>query len=181
MDQELDKEIFIAKKICFEMLEQRGYTNIIEDDISEELKIYADNSDKKIVIFFCYIPKLNKQKYQEYLEFMDTNQFYHSIIVYRESVTPEVKKCIDIIQQESIYIELFCIKDMQCNITKHVLQPIFKRINQKEMDTIKTQFGLKFPCIKKDDPIAKFYDFRKGELIEVINKITGIVEYRIIK
>ncbi len=67
-----------------------------------------------------------------------------------------------------IQIELFHISDVQYNITKHVLQPIFTRLVDK-IEFIK-QYGNKYSKLKMGDPIRKFYNYNKGDVIKVTRK-----------
>ena len=76
--------------------------------------------------------------------------------------------------------ELFLEEDLQVNITKHKYQHTLEKIHPKTAQEIKKKFGTKFPILKKDDPISRFYNFEKGDLIKVTRKNNNII-YRIVK
>ena len=71
--------------------------------------------------------------------------------------------------------ELFSIDDLQYNITKHVLQPKFERLSEKEAQDFKKSYGIKFPVLRKDDPISRFYNYKRGDVIRVKRKTTTLL------
>ena len=112
---------------------------------------------------------------------MNELEIFHSIIIYKDGVTSFTKKTID--QSLEMYFELFSVDDLQYNITKHELQPKFERLPEKEAIDFKKQFGLKFGIMKSDDPIALFYDYKKGDVIRITRNSskTPYITYRIVK
>ena len=104
---------------------------------------------------------------------------YHGVIIYKDTVTPIAKKVVE--ESKEMLIELFNVEEMQYNITKHVLQPKFEKLNKSESILFKKDFSnFKFPTIKKDDAICKFYGYSKGDIIRITRK-NGLIIYRIVK
>ena len=69
---------------------------------------------------------------------------------------------------------------MQINITKHRLQPSsFDRLSKAETLEFRKKYGSKFPIMKSTDPIARFYDYDKGDIIQVTQR-NGLVNFRIV-
>jgi len=166
-----------ALVISMEMIEQRGYTNI---EIQDNDRVIAKKQDgKKIIIFLSNIPKFNVKCMAEYISITNEIGIKHLLIIYKDGVTSSTKKAIEQLQDD-IYVELFAEENLQFNITKHRLQPIFQKLNEQENKDFKLKYGLKFPIMKKDDPIACFYDYKKGDMIRIIRK-NGIIDYRIVK
>jgi DNA-directed RNA polymerase subunit H (RpoH/RPB5) len=166
-----------ALVISMEMIEQRGYTNI---EIQDNDRVIAKKQDgKKIIIFLSNIPKFNVKCMSEYISITNEIGIKHLLIIYKDGVTSSTKKAIEQLQDD-IYVELFAEENLQFNITKHRLQPIFQKLNEQENKDFKLKYGLKFPIMKKDDPIACFYDYKKGDMIRIIRK-NGIIDYRIVK
>jgi DNA-directed RNA polymerase I, II, and III subunit RPABC1 len=164
-----------------QMLTQRGY--IIQDSTEEDRIIALKPCGNKIITFFTNTPKFNVKNIQIYIAVMNEMEIYHSIIVYKDGITAFTKKAID--QSTELKFELFSQEDLQYNITKHYLQPIFILMPKEEIESFKANYGTKFPIMKKDDPIARFYDYQKGDIVRVIrSSIYGqgeSITYRIVK
>ena len=164
-----------ARTICLEMLNQRNY-DIIDN---EDDKIVALKPDgHQMIVFFSDSPKFNVKNIQVYINSMNELEIYHAIIVYKEGVTSFTKKAIE--QSMEMKFELFAEDDLQYNITKHRLQPSFTKLGEEETTEFKKLHGLNFSIMRKEDPIAKFYNYQKGDIIKVTRK-NGYITYRIVK
>lgn len=172
VEQELPKPL----KIGIEMIQQRDYTDI---DIQEDRVIATKPDGKKMIIFSSPVPKFNVKSMSEYISITNEIGIKHLLIIYKDGVTSSTKKAIEQLQDD-IYIELFAEENLQFNITKHRLQPIFQKLNDIDNKTFKLKYGVKFPIMKHDDPIACFYNYKKGDIIRIIRK-SGIIDYRIVK
>lgn len=165
-----------AKIITYEMLTQRGYTNIKKGEETLE----ATNTDgQSIIVYYINDEKLNKQTITKYMSLMNDKGLNHSIIVYREKITSTTLNTLK--QSPDMIMELFSVSDLQFNITKHRLQPkSFRCLSKEENIEFKKEHGVKFPIIKHSDPISKFYNFKKNDIIEVILK-NDLIVYRIVR
>lgn len=157
-----------------EMLSQRGYLIDEEDD----KVILAHKQDHKLCVFFNSSSKLNCDKIEEYIQILKQAEIDHSIIVYKESVTSMAKKIID--QMNDFTMELFHEKDMMFNITKHRLVPEHVSLTEKDTQEFKQQFGTQIPVLLRTDPVCRFYNFQKGDIIKVTRQ-GSYVSYRIVK
>lgn len=164
-----------AYKICCELLLARNY--IILEKLED--KIIALKPDgQQIIVFFSDVNKFNVKNIQVYITLMNELNIFHAIIIYKNGVTAFTQKAIE--QSIEMKFELFAQEDLQYNITTHRLQPIFEILNETQSELLIKQFGTKFPIMRKDDPIVKFYDYQKGDLIKIIRK-NGYITYRIVK
>jgi DNA-directed RNA polymerase subunit H (RpoH/RPB5) len=93
-------------------------------------------------------------------------------------VTPATKSTLA--QTDEMYLELFDLQDLQYNITKHRLQPVFERLPEQEAESFKKTHGTKFGTLRHEKPIARFYDYHKGDVIRVIRS-DGYINYRIVR
>lgn len=162
-------------EICKQMFEQRNY------QIIEEYQTYIialKQNQQKIIVFFSNDLKINVKNIHSYLSIAFNLEIKHIIIIYKTDVTSFTKKIIE--QTDDIIFELFDYKDLQFNITKHILQPTFQKLDRETANDFKKKFGTKFGIMKKEDPIAKFYFFQKGDVIRIIRK-NNYITYRIIK
>jgi DNA-directed RNA polymerase I, II, and III subunit RPABC1 len=169
----------IALKTVSEMITQRKY-DITEDD---DDKIIGTNVEgEKIVVFKQPVLKFNVDRFKEYINLLHTMKMNHCIVIYTESVTPMTKKLIT--NSVDITIELFTQEELQYNITKHRLVPEHIRISPEESKEFKEKFGIKHPAILGTDPIARFFDYKRGDVIKIV-RATGegkrFITYRIVK
>lgn len=177
-ESETKNDILLSKamRFCIEMLEQRDYTSL---DIQEDRIIATKPDNRQMIVFLSTVPKFNVKSMSEYISITNEIGIKHLLIIYKDGVTASTRKAIEQLQDD-IYIELFAEENLQLNITKHRLQPIFQTLSAQDNKEFKLKYGLKFPIMKKDDPIACFYDYKKGDIIRVIRK-NGIIDYRIVK
>ena len=164
-----------AYETCLEMLYQRKY-EISEKGEDSIIAVKPDGNE--VVVFFSNHPKFNVKNIQTYITTMDSMEIFHSIIVYIDGITAFTKKAIE--QSLEMTFELFAVEDLQYNITKHRLQPKFEVLSDTDATKFKAKYGTRFNIIRKDDPIAKFYYYQKGDIIQVIRK-NGYVNYCIVK
>ena len=178
-----------AHTICLEMLDQRGY--VVEDADPDRI-IALKGIDEYMVVFFADTDKFNVQRISQYISILKSMDDYnHCIIVHRNTITPVAKKIVEEENKDidgngtrEIKIELFNVDELQYNITKHYLVPkheVMYKHNTPELAEFKKKYQAdKFPVIMKNDPIVRFYNFEKGDIIKVTRK-NGFVAYRIVK
>ena len=165
-------------QICLEMLNARNYTNIIENEDHILAKKY---NGEYVCCFFQPVIKFNIEYLQEYINIMNKLNLKHMIILYKDNITPIVKKTID--DLKDIIIEFFIEDELLYNITKHYLVPkheLLYRANSAEANELKKKFNNKFPILLKSDPVSRFYGFNKGDIIKITRKNNHII-YRIVK
>ena len=162
------------REITTEMLEQRGFE---VSEVADEL-VGTSQTKPAIIVFFNQSPKINNDRVQEYILKMRNDNFTHAIIVYNDAVTSTAQKVID--ELKGMRIELFKKSTLRYNITKHRLVPAHSLLTKTEMKTFKDTYGTKIPIILYNDPVARFYDFQRGEIIKV-ERSNGFICYRIVK
>ena len=167
-----------AYEICIEMILQRNYEIIDKDDE----RILSKKPDGNLMcIFLTNSSKFNVDSIQEYILMMRKMNLWHSIIVYKDNVTPVAKKIIS--DTKDFKIELFQEEELQYNITKHYLVPnhcIYGKKDSKESIEFKKKYSENFPVILKSDPVARFYAYEKGDIIKITRR-NGYVTFRIVK
>lgn len=171
-----------AMEVIGEMLDQRGYSTNSKDEY-----ILADNNKDQLVVFFCSDVKFNLDKLKFYISKMNEIELNHCIIVYTDQITSTAKKAIDnleIIKPEGSIvpaeIELFSLKELQYNLTKHILVPKHTKLSDEDSLQIRKKFGHNLASILKTDPVVRFYNFKKGDIIKITRK-EGYIMYRIVK
>ena len=172
-----------CKEIILEMFQQRGYKNIKivnENCDDKKTKITATKQDDKIVYAFTKIvEKLNIDEINSFIKFMNDNNNDHIIIIYEDKPTPAVKNITKVMDLK-LNIELFHADDLQYNTTKHKLVPKHIKLSSEEALKFKKTYGIKIPYILRNiDPISKFYDFKKGDVIKIIRN-DNTIHYRLV-
>lgn len=171
-----------AFKISIEMIQQRGY--IIIDQDEERILASRENEfgeEEQICVFITNTSKFNVESIQEYISMMKKMEVYHCIIVYRDSATPVAKKIVE--ESKDMVIELFTEDELQYNITKHYLVPKHEILFKKGTlgaASFKKKYSDNIPIILKNDPISRFYCYERGDIIQITRK-NGYVMYRIVK
>jgi DNA-directed RNA polymerase I, II, and III subunit RPABC1 len=179
-----------AIKILQEMLVDRNYLiEYVDKDYSRSeayvLKgVYINPTSLNIFqtyrVLLCFICdandiKLNIQGIKDKLSIMNQEKSMHCIIVYRDSVTSSAKKSLNIIDH---HIDLFSLKELQLNITKHRLVPVHEKVIDKVLDkSIKIS---ELPVMYALDPVSRYYGYKKGDVIKITRK-NGLVIYRQVK
>lgn len=158
-----------------EMLNARGY-EVLETDTDKML--FENESEHKILVVFVEDPKLNINTVKDLVAILEQNELDHAIIVYNDTITSSAKKIIESIDDKTI--ETFMRTELQYNITKHRLQPEFEKCVGDELKELKSKWGSKLPAMLKHDPIARFYNYSRGDIIKITRK-NGFVAYRIVK
>lgn len=161
-----------------EMITQREYKITGEDD---DHFIGTNSADEKIIVFTSPVNKFNVDRVKEYISALDELKIKHCIVIYTGCVTPMAKKLVQI--SEELKIELFTIEELQYNITRHRLVPQHIRLPTEEAKEFKKIHGLKHPTILRTDPIARFYNYQRGDVIKIVRVSDGVkyIAHRIVK
>lgn len=162
-----------ARIICKEMLSQRNY------NITEEVDDYiiADCQEDTLIVFFSNENKFNNDQLKYYIKRMNDSELKHCIIIYPNQITSIAKRSIEVFDVE---IELFCSKELQFNLTKHRLVPQHEKLPAEEAKKIRKEFGSNLPLLLKNDPVSRFYYFKKNDIIKVTRK-DGYITYRLVR
>ncbi len=167
------------KSVIMEMLSQRGYTSIEENTESNEILAEKKCGDT-ICVFLTVISKLNVAEIQNRISELQDRGISHGLIIYSGTPTPTVKNVVARTSALGITIELFNSEDLQFNITKHRLVPLHTPLSKEEVVEFKATYGTSIPVLLRSDPVCRFYDFSKGDIIKITRK-DGFVSYRIVK
>ena len=166
-----------AFQVCIEMLEQRRYKIVEMDEVCLRA-VAVKPCGEKMIVLFNSTPKFDTKSLKDIISSVNVLHIVHVLIIYTEMITPPTKNILS--QLTDIRFELFCITDLQYNITKHCLQPKFEELSISESEQFIKKYGSKFGVLRLDRPIARFYDYKKNSIIRIIRP-SGYVTYRIVK
>jgi len=175
-----EKEILIQiHQTVTEMMHQRGY--IIEND-SDNIIMAVKPDGGKICAFLDVVEKFNVDEFKLCVSRLEELNIPHCIIIYND-ITPATNKMLAntvnlrlATGHRSLEIESFLAIDLRVNKTKHRLVPKHEKVPESEAGAIMD----KYPILKVTDPIAKFYGFKRGDLIK-ITRLDGYIAYRVVR
>jgi len=187
-------EIHQSLVIVTEMLNDRGFNteklSINHDTIkilekNNKLEFILDKNDSDEICCIKYMmqkirPTYMKQTLEELIENYKLDSKNSTIIlILKESPGQTVDKVVNAtIIQKGNFIQLFLLKNLLFNITKHIAVPKHTILNNMEVENLIKNFKLKskqqLPVILKTDPIAKYHGMRVGDICEIERaSITG--------
>jgi DNA-directed RNA polymerase I, II, and III subunit RPABC1 len=177
------ESITTSLKTIIEMLNDRGIEIDLQPDVIHG--ILSSNINKNIFEVILnnikIIYYLNaKFKWSEIKKVFEINEKYDLyMLIVRDKISSNNIKSINAL---NIPIQIFDIKELQYNITKHVLVP--KHVLVKDMTEIqqilekyslKTKFQL--PIILKTDPVARYYNLKNGDIVKIVRNSPSSGEY----
>lgn len=161
-----------------DMFSQREYTDITEGE-NGYLSAIKPNGNK-IYVNMNLIEKANIEEIKSCVAFLNQEEVKHCLLIYNGNPTPAVKSFVNACPDIGLQLELFSLGDLQFNITKHYLVPKHILLSKDDARKFKEKIGLQIAILLKSDPIARFYNFSKGDIIKVIRS-NGFISYRIVR
>ena len=173
-----------AWAVSLELIQDRGY--IIDDNYK---KLTLDDIQYLLKENKLNIMGVNKKGDNIYLEFVngskiklsflvdkikkikDVNQNTTIIFIIRVKKSASIKK---LETKENYNIQIFESKYLQINPTKHTLVPTHIKQTEEEIESLQKKYNIMFnsqlPILLQNDPIARYYNFKKGDVIKITNK-----------
>ena len=158
-----------------EMLVDRGtdieMLNSISDMelniMSKVNKIFSIQVNSMTKIVYYTNPKFKINDLKKY--FVDDE---HVILVFKEKINNLNIKNLK--EQTNVTIEIFMMKELQYNISHHVLVPKHEIVHDtNEIETLLNIYQLKrnqLPIILKTDPMARYLDVKAGDVVKITRK-----------
>jgi DNA-directed RNA polymerase I, II, and III subunit RPABC1 len=175
----MNSSVSRIKKTILEMLEARCYkiTNTINDEKNpEDSKIVCVKNNKEIVYVFTHIiEKLNTNIIHYYFAKLQNDDVKHGILIYKNKTNIDKH-----ILETCCKIEYFEEQELMFNITEHVLVPKHRKLSESEKEKFFSKHGKNIQIMLKIDPVARFYLFEPGDVIEIIRR-DNVIAYRIVK
>lgn len=164
-------------KIILEMFEQRNYTEVTEEDTGHVTAIKPDGNE---VCLYPPIVKLDSAAINQIYADAKEREIFHVIIIYKDTITPTIKNIVSNMAITDMVTEIFPQMDLQFNITKHKLVPKHELLIGDEAVEMRKKFGKNLPVLLHTDPVSRFYNYRKGDIVRITSK-NGYPRYRIVK
>ncbi|KAJ1914056.1 DNA-directed RNA polymerases II 24 kDa polypeptide (RNA polymerase II subunit 5) [Mycoemilia scoparia] len=175
-----------------EMANDRGYA-VLEHDINRSLEAFAaefapggsidrsrltfsvqkrDDPSDQLLVFFPDSTTVGVQPIKNYLQKMIEQGVTKAIIVCRKDLTAIARKSLASIDSK-YNLESFNEKELLVNITKHELVPKHVVLTAPEKKELLIKYRLKdsqIPRIKENDPVAKYYGMKRGQVVKIIRQ-----------
>ena len=198
--------ILTSFNILHEMFKDRKYDLSIMNTYSDnEIQMIMDESgydkgsngsifqimmNKNMKLIYHMKSKYMKGELQKFLNSIDEEEdINHIIFVFKEKINSNNEKNIkSLIAQynnndktrKNVKVEMFEIRNLLFNITKHSYVPKHVLLSTTEAEEVYDKYSIKnktqLPIIYKTDPVAKYFDFKSGELIKISRGSTAIGE-----
>jgi DNA-directed RNA polymerase I, II, and III subunit RPABC1 len=101
---------------------------------------------------------------------MNDQGCHRAIIIYRQTMTPSAAKVMATMAPKYL-LEKFAETELIVNITEHKLVPQHIVLNEEEKRELLSRYRLKetqLPRILLDDPIARYYGLRRGQVVKIL-------------
>ena len=169
LDMLLDRKYKVPKSLSlsFKEFKKKYITN------NYNITLTHTQSGHKIYVVFNLHSKSKLQHIKQLL--VDTYDTYpidttDVILILPKKPNNIIKKFI----HKSIYhdkVELFWLSILQINITRHILQPKFRLLQEEEKKHILQKYNItiqQLPKMSITDPISKYYKYPKYSIVEII-------------
>ena len=201
----LINKLFTSRSIIINMIKQRGYDTSKYENFSikeidsmlggtptkissdvNPLDIYLENKNNKIMVKFIVNQKLRINNLTNLVEDIITTQLSENdtlIIITHDKITNEIfdEFLETIFQKHNIFIQLFWIDTLMVDITQHKLVPNHSIISNEEKEQLLQKYNLisynQLPIIMKNDPVAKYYGGKRGDVFKIIRPSETAGEY----
>ena len=182
--------------VITEMLENRGFDvspiasftpfNSIEDLEEMSIKLSKNNNEIIQVHYEVSKTRTNHKQLTKRIEHIvethnnsptDKSKDLTIVFIVCDGMTPSVKEAVRLLSTKyNVFIQIFPIRNLMYNVTKHKAVPQHIRIPKTEYASYLTEFldslhidSLdKLPKILDTDPIAMFIGLRPGEMCKII-------------
>jgi DNA-directed RNA polymerase subunit H (RpoH/RPB5) len=180
--------IFKSFSTIIEMLSDRkidtsGINKTIINDIiiNNSNKIGFEINLENIKIIYYLSTKFKWSELKKFFEEKDDNSLY--ILIINDKISQNNMKIIIAL---GLTMQIFNIKELQFNITKHVLVPKHELItDQDEIKNIMDHYSLKskfqLPLILKNDPISRYYGLKNGDIVKITRNSPSSGKYIIFR
>ena len=130
----------------------------------------ADDETNQLFVFFPEDEKVGVKPIKVYTERMRNEGVMNAIMVLRVDITPFAKQAVQEMS-DTFRIEHFKESELLIDITKHILVPQHQVLTNGEKAELLKRYRLKdvqLPRIQPNDPIARYYGLRRGQVVKII-------------
>lgn len=144
----------------------------IDQEFYRTIQVAHSENNEQMYVFFPDEPKIGIKTIQDYVSQMEKNNVRRAIVVVRLGLTPSARQAMKDVAPEYI-LEDFMESEMLINITEHELVPQHILLTEDEKQDLFSRYKLQESQLMKmliTDPIARYYGFKRGQVIKIIRK-----------
>uniref|UniRef100_A0A6C0KBZ6 RNA polymerase subunit H/Rpb5 C-terminal domain-containing protein n=1 Tax=viral metagenome TaxID=1070528 RepID=A0A6C0KBZ6_9ZZZZ len=165
----------IALSTIQEMLTSRGLVSDKFELVPSTMEGTKMYSFAGILLIFSTKTRVSEKELNNFLSFAGDNNFASGIIIVSPSRPSESVMKVLIghnAVRENVYVQIFDIRSLGFNISKHRKVPQHRIVRENEKPDIIKNYNLKsieqIPKILSQDAMAKFIGARPGDVVEVL-------------
>lgn len=175
-----DTESKIQLEEIFENPEEiKPWLETLEKTSNPILKaIHNNDPSRTLYIYWPLSGKISIETVREYLQQITTEK-QNAILVIRQrdgkkfGLTPCANTCLE---NARGHFSIFELNEIYINITRHKCYQPHRLLSQEEWHTVQKKYMInpdRMPVIFHNDPIAKYYGFPIGSVIEITRNYGG--------
>lgn len=160
-------------EILKEMMKDRNHEKWEASSLSPDVYLSDDT-----LIFLSRTEKFNIETVKNVVFWLQEHKYKHALVVYQNIITSLAKKAIEHLQEFTI--ETFERKELLFNPTRHRFYCPHKLLTKEELNNeLKVNLNC-LPILLRSDIIARYFGFRKGEVVRIERK-NGSIAYRLVR
>lgn len=176
------QDVVLSYQTLVEMMQDRGIdTALMERFQSDELAIIASAQSVFVVpvledrmqIIYNLNPKVKQQDIKKIVEqYLNEDTNIHTLFVFKEPLTSQNAKPIQEAMARGVRIEVFELKELLFNVSKHELVPKHEKLADDAsikdlLQSAKLKSKTQLPLILKTDPMARYLGLRSGDVVKI--------------
>ena len=195
------EELTVYRKVydtTMEMMRDRGYSvpkrvlttsefTALYNNKQLDLCLNNNGNSKKCYVKFIHTNKIRPNILREYIQQIKGEYLPDQIIIVLKQKPNNTLLKIPSDPQFN-FVQIFWMKHLMFNITKHTMVPKFEKLTEEESDALLKQMNIQnrfqLPIMLSTDPISKYYDYSNGDICRITRKSPGscmAYSYRCVK
>lgn len=125
-----------------------------------------------IWVEFLSDPSIGVKQAKAFVHRVKDGNYHTGIMVCINAPTAASLKSFAAVEKECT-VEIFLEENLLVNITKHELVPKHVLLSKPEKKALLQRYRLKesqLPRIQKDDPVARYFGLKKGNVVKIIRR-----------
>lgn len=174
-----DRKLYEWEK-SIENIDMEYVRNIVNQKHVFYFDFEDEHSNQSLRILYALQPKFKLSEIRKYID----DQYDLTLIILREKVSTTNMKSIDETRKKSSDIQVFHIKELEFNVTHHILVPKHELLawdKEDEIQALTEKYQVKsrfqFPLILRTDPVAKYFNGKPGNLFKIKRSSPTAGEY----
>lgn len=183
------KRLFCVYKTLLSLLRDRGYQvsdEKITEDVFHNILLVKDNDLDRHNLNFV-VHKLHSKEVTLKVIFPDEDgptskqieayyteckeqKIQHILIVAQKALSQSANKTITELSSPENNLELFLESELVTNVTEHVFVPKHTLLSSSEKINLLQKYRVSeshLPKIHSSDPVARYYGFKKGDIVKI--------------